>query len=120
MKKIITVLMLMFVVAIAISAVAAEQSVKFNSPTIVSGTKLEPGDYIVKYDIKGNTADVKVIKGTKTVVTTTGKVVESKETIQQPGLVRSINADGSANLKEIQLPSKNKIITLDTDTAVGK
>ena len=120
MKKLATAIMLLFIVTVAVSAFAGDQNVRFNSPTIVNGTKLEPGDYVVKYDIKGNMADVKVLKNNKAVVTTTGKVVESKDNVKVGGVVRSINADGTSSLKAIQVPNKNQIIQLEGDTAVGK
>lgn len=120
MKKLIVALMLVFIVAVSISAMAAEQRVKFNTPTIVNGTKLAPGEYVIRYDVKDKTAEVKIMQGNKVVLTVTGTVA-ANEAAQQAAVLRSINPDGSSNLKEIQTGSKKQVINLEGgDTAVGK
>jgi hypothetical protein len=117
MKIIITAIIVLLVVT---AAVAGDTSVKFNSPTVVGGQKVAPGQYTLHYEIKGKTANVKVMQDQKTVVTTTGTVVENKAKSPADGVVRENNSDGTASLKEIQIANKKEVIQLDTTTAVGK
>ncbi len=116
-----TILTAIIVVLVVTAAFAGQTEVKFTSPTVVNGTKIAPGEYIVKYDIKGNTADIKVIRDQKTVATTTGTVVEMNEKAPYDGIVRENNGDGSASLKEIQIANKKQVIKIDGNaSAVGK
>jgi len=117
MKIIITVIIALLVVS---SAFAGDTSVKFNTPTLVGGQKVAPGQYTLHYDIKGKTADVKILQNQKTVATTTGTVVENKDKSANDGIVRENNTDGTASLKEIQIGNKKEVIKIDTATAVGK
>jgi hypothetical protein len=118
MKTILTAIIVLLVVT---AAFAGDTTVKFSSPTIVNGTKIAAGEYTVHYDIKGKTADVKLIQNQKTVATTTGTVVETKDKAQFDGIVRENKADGTALLKEIQISNKKQIIRFeDAGTAVGK
>jgi hypothetical protein len=117
MKLVITAIIVMLV---ATAAFAGDTSVKFNTPTVVGGQKVAPGDYTLHYDIKGKTADVKVLQNQKTVATTTGTVVENKAKSPADGVVRENNSDGTASLKEIQIGNKKEVIKIDTTTAVGK
>lgn len=120
MKKLVAVIILLFIVAVGITAMAAEQNVKFTSPTVINGTKLAPGEYVIRYNIKGKTAEIQILKANKVVLTTTGKV-DANTAATQAALLRSMNADGTSMLKEIQTGSKNQVITLEgADTAVGK
>jgi hypothetical protein len=117
MKIIITALVVLLVVT---AAFAGDTNVKFNTPTLVGGQKVAPGQYTLHYDIKGKTADVKVMQDQKTVATTTGTIVENKDKSAYDGVVRENNSDGTASLKEIQIGNKKQVIKLDTATAVGK
>jgi hypothetical protein len=117
MKTIITALIVMLVVT---AAFAGETSVTFSTPTIVNGQKIAPGQYTVRYDIKGATADVQIFQAKKTVATTTGTVVENKDKSPYDGIVRENNTDGTASLKEIQIANKKQSIKFETAPAVGK
>jgi len=117
MKSAFTVLFLLLMV---MAAFAGETTVTFNSPTVVNGTKVDPGEYRLQYDIKGNTADVKLIQKNKTVATTTAQVVQNKQKAASTGVVRETNSDGTASLKEIQLGNKKDIIRFENAPAVGK
>src|SRR3954451_3137064 len=117
MKIIITAIVVLLV---ATAAFAGDTSVNFNTPTVVGNQKVAPGQYTLHYDIKGKTANVKVIHNQKTVATTTGTIVENKDKAANDGVVRENNTDGTASLKEIQIANKKEVIKLDTSTAVGK
>jgi hypothetical protein len=117
MKTILTALIVLLVVS---AVFAGDTTVKFNSPTMVNGTKLAAGEYTVRYDIKGNTADVKIMQAQKTIATTTAAVVENKDKSPYDGVVRENKADGTVSLKEIQFANKKQVIRFEGETAVGK
>ncbi len=117
MKTVLTALILMLLVA---AAFAGDTTVKFSSPTMINGTKVPAGEYTLRYDIKGKTADVKLMQGQKTVATTTGTVVENKDKAAYDGVVRESKTDGTSTLKELQFGNKKEAIRFEDATAVGK
>lgn len=120
MKKLSLAVILLFLVATALSAFAAERHITLNSPTIVNGQKLAAGEYVLRYEIKGETADVKLLKNKKEVATLTGHVVETKDVPAYDSLVRATNPDGTATISEIHTANKKQIIKIQAETAVGK
>jgi hypothetical protein len=116
-KTILTVLIVLLVVS---AAFAGDTTVKFNSPTMVNGTQVAAGEYTIRYEIKGNTADVKILQAQKTIATTTAAVVENKDKSPYDGVVRENKADGTVSLKEIQFANKKQVIRFEGETAVGK
>ena len=120
MRKISAIFVLLLLVSLATVAVAADQQVKFNTPTVVNGQKLAPGEYRVQYDINGKTADIKLWKNNKPVADLTGQVVETNVVPTRDGVVRSANPDGTASISEIQMANKKQVIRINTDSAVGK
>lgn len=118
MKKVIAIA---FVCLLAISAFAGEKSVTLVTPTSMSGKAIAPGDYKVSYDIKGSTADVKLIQNGKTVATATGQVVENKDKSRYTAVVNSKNADGSASIVEFQFTNETQVIRMAPEaSASGK
>lgn len=118
MKK---VAVLIFVCLLAICAVAGEKSVTLVSPTNLNGKAITPGDYKVSYEIKGSTADVKLIQNGKTVATGTGQVVERQAKSHYTAVVNSKNADGNNNIVEFQFANEKQVIRMAPETsAAGK
>jgi hypothetical protein len=120
MKKSVALMLALFTI-FALTAFAADQTVHFNTPMNVAGTKLPAGDYTLRYEIKGKSADVTVLQGSKTVATTKAELVDRTDPAPYNSIVRTENSDGTSNLKEIQMANKKQVIRLQTEeTAVGK
>ena len=120
MKKIVAIIFA-FVAIFAVTAFALEQHVHFNTTMNVAGTKLPAGDYTLRYEIKGKTAEITVLQGSKTVATTKAELVDRTDPAPYNSVVRTENSDGTSNLKEIQMANKKQVIRLQTEeTAVGK
>jgi hypothetical protein len=117
MKTVLTAILLTLLVA---AAFAGDTTVKFTTATTINGTKVPAGEYTLRYDIKGKTADVKLMQGQKTVTTTTATVVENKDKAPYDGVVRESKADGTTALKEIQFGNKRESIRFEDAPAVGK
>lgn len=106
---------------LATCAFAADKSITILNKASFNGQTLTPGDYKVNYEIKGSTAQVKMILAGKTVATATGEVVEMKDASPYTGLLYKNNADGSRTVVEIQLEKQKQVIRLNSEgTAVGK
>jgi uncharacterized membrane protein len=121
MKKILIALTLIVTFLFAATAFAADQNVRLSAATTVAGTKLAPGEYTVRYQINGNSADVKIIQGKKELVSTKAEVVELPTAAPYDGVVRVQNSDGTSSIREIQMANKKQAIRLEgSDTAVGK
>lgn len=118
MKKAVV---LVFVCLLAVSAFAGEKSLTFVSPTTLNGKAITPGDYKVAYEIKGSTADVKLIQNGKTVATATGQVVENNDKSRYTAVVNSKNADGTNTVVEFQFANEKQVIKLAPEaSASGK
>jgi hypothetical protein len=121
MKKILIALTVIMTLLMVASAFAADQNVRLSTATTVGGTKLAPGEYTVRYQINGKSADVKVMQGNKEVANMKGEVVETPAAAPYNGVVRVENPDGTSRLKEIQMANKKQVIRLEIgETAVGK
>jgi hypothetical protein len=120
MKNIVLILIIFTLV---LGAAAADKSVSVSAPTTLNGKTITPGEYQLVYDIKGNTADLKLTQSGKTIATATGQVVELKDAAPYNSLVDQTNADGTRNIIEIQFAKQKKAIRLNAEgstSAVGK
>src|SRR5215471_19576096 len=68
------VLALALVVSIGAFAKPKSDNITLYHDATINGVNLPAGDYVVKYDVQGNTAQVTFIKGRKEVATATGQV----------------------------------------------
>lgn len=114
--------LLLLVCLLAVCAFAGETSVTINSKSNVAGTTIAPGQYKVSYVIKGSTAEVKLTQAGKTVLTTTGNVVENKDASPYNAVVSQTNADGTNSVVEFQFAKQKQVIRIGADTtgAAGK
>ena len=118
MKKIILVVL---VCLLALSVFAADKDLTIYSKATFAGQSIAPGDYKVAVDVKGNTAEVKLMKNNKTVATATGEVVQLTDVPKDTTLMYQANADGSRTVKEIQFINQKQAIRFNTDaSAAGK
>ncbi|MGZ4816606.1 MAG: hypothetical protein ACXVZV_14420 [Terriglobales bacterium] len=119
MKKIIVLVLVCLVAATAFAA--NNKSIIINTKTSLNGQTVAPGNYKLVYDIKGNTADVKLTQAGKTVATATGQVVEVKDPTPYDSVVNQTNPDGTQSVVEIQFANKKTVIRLNGEgSAAGK
>ncbi|HWR15858.1 MAG TPA: hypothetical protein VN577_13610 [Terriglobales bacterium] len=120
MTKFVKCVLLLTVLAVAVGAFAAEKSITFSSPTNLNGQKIEPGDYKLKYDINGTTANVEILKNKKTVASATGQVIDATQKADRNRVVNSKNGDGTYSLVELQFAKDKTAIRFSPETASGK
>jgi hypothetical protein len=104
---------------IAVSAVAGDKSLTLSSATSLNGQKIAPGEYKVKYNVSGSTADVQILKDKKQVATASGQVVENGLVANRDRVVLRNNGDGSTKLIEIQFANQKTAIRFDGETNAG-
>lgn len=102
---------------LAVNAFAAEKALTVFTDTTLNGQRVAAGDYTLNYKIDGSTAEVKLLKGHKAVVETTGQVVERDKKAANTGVLRDQNADGSSSIVEIQLANQKSVIRFAPETA---
>jgi len=112
---------ILLVCLLAVCAFAADKSISIQNKTSFNGQMLTPGEYKLNYEIKGTTAELKLIQSGKTIATATGQVVEMKDPVRYTGVVSQTNPDGSRTVIEIQFANQKNVIRLNPDgSAAGK
>jgi hypothetical protein len=119
MKKILSSAALAIVLLLAVGAFAAEKTVTFSVPTSVNGQTLAPGDYQVKYQVNGSTADLHFLQNKKEVATVSGEVVERATAAHDDSIVTKSNGDGTSKLLELQFANKKSSIKLASESSSG-
>jgi len=118
--KTLKALVLITVVLTTGFALAANMQINLNSPNQLNGTAINAGTYKLNYTTSGNTAQVNVIKGKKTIASATGEVVELSAAPVNDSVVSKLNPDGSRSMYEIQFAGKKQAIRFNNEPAVGK
>ncbi len=100
--------------AVAASADSKEKrEVTFSDHVMVSGTQLEPGKYLVRWNASGPAADIKFMQEGREVASATGNVIEQKN--RQTSVTTSVGENGSRVLAEIDFSD----VTLDLSSATS-
>lgn len=118
--KTLKALVLIAVVLTAAFALAANMQMQITSPNQLNGTTINPGSYKFAYTTTGNTAQVNVMQGKKTVASATGEVVEVQNPPAHDSIVSKMNPDGTRTMYEIQFAGKKQAIRFNSEPAVGK
>jgi len=86
----------------------------------LSGKTIPAGEYVVKYEVDGTSAQVKFLKGSKEIASANGQV---KNLTRKPGSTQVVvNTEGNArSISEIQFGGKETAISFDSaGMAAGK
>ena len=111
--------MLVFAVTISISAFAG--STKTDTVTLynavqLNGTTIPPGEYTVKCETNGTTAQVKFMKNGKEVVSARGQTKELSKKAQSAQLVL-VDGNGAPSIEEVDLGGSKTGVTFDSSMA---
>jgi len=117
MKLVRSIVLAACALTLTLSAYATEKSITLTHDCILNGQKVAAGDYRVDYEINGSTADVKFVRGRKTVATATGEVVALDHVPADNGIVRTNNPDGSSSIVELQFEKTKSAIRFAQDPA---
>jgi hypothetical protein len=118
--KTLKALVLIAVVFTTAFALAANMQINLASANQLNGTTINPGAYKFNYTTTGNTAQVNVIQGKKTIASATGEVVEIENPPAHDSIISKKNPDGTRSMYEIQFAGKKQAIRFNSDAPVGK
>jgi hypothetical protein len=114
--------LLVLALSLSISAFAKSKSenISLFQDVTVNGTTVPAGDYVIKYDVNGNDAQVKFTQHGKEIASTTGQVKTlSKKPVQNQVLLNT-NGD-TRTISEIDFGGKDTAITFESaGAAAGK
>jgi hypothetical protein len=100
-------------VLLASSAFASSKAnLNLNSPTIVNGTKLKPGEYKLQWDGTGPDVQVSIMQGKNVIAKTAGKVVDLSAPAQNTAAVIRRNDDGTNSLTGARFEGKKFALEL--------
>lgn len=118
-SKKIVVLVMVFALALTVSAFAGEKAsgkatVKLSSAAQINGTELAPGTYKLTYWESGDGLEVKLVpEGKKEGVTAKAKSVDLKQKNETGAVVTRANGGGKPTVTEIRLAGKAKALVLE-------
>lgn len=101
----------------SLSALAGTKStnITLSQDVVVNGTTLPAGDYVVKYDVNGSSAQVKFTKAGKEVASANGQV---KTLTKKPFTNQvQLNGSGTPTISEIDFGGKDMAITFEGGAA---
>lgn len=99
---------------LASSAFAATKAdLTLQNPTVVNGTKLNAGDYKLKWDGTGPNVEVTILQGKKVVAKVPAKLVDLSATPENNSAVIKLNDDGSRSLAGARFAGRKTGIDLE-------
>jgi hypothetical protein len=86
------------------------ESITLYQDASINGTTLPAGDYVVKYDVEGNNAQVKFMKGSKEVASANGQL---KTLTKKPDASQVVvdNTGNSRSISELDFGGKDTAIS---------
>lgn len=89
-------------------------------PVQVGSTQLKPGDYKVQWDGSGESVNVKILQGKKTVATTSAKLVNHEQAAPYNSVVLKNASKGKA-IDEIDFSKRKEALVLsDAQMSTGQ
>lgn len=98
---------------LASSAFAATKaSLQLHNPTMVNGTKLQPGDYKLEWEGTGPSVEVSIMQGKNVVAKTQARVVDLPTKALNSAAVTKSNDDGTKSLEGVRFEGKKFALDL--------
>jgi hypothetical protein len=86
----------------ALAGTKQSASIDLGQAVVISGTHLQPGQYVVRWDGSGSDVKVKFLKGNKELVSVPAKLI-SQNNAMSPAVRIGSAEDGSQTINEIDL-----------------
>ena len=118
MKKFFSFAVLGAAMLFATVAFAGDKNVTFTAPTTINGQKLAAGEYKLRYEVSGTTAEVRFLKDKKEVASTSAQMVEVAAP-RSDSVVTRDNGDGSSKLVELQFANQRSAIRFGSESSSG-
>ncbi len=109
-----TLVVLALSLSIGAFAASKSQTITLFHDAQVNGKTLHAGEYDVKCDTSGSTAQVKFLKNGKEVASATGQVKQLSNAPEHNQLVTTDGNGGAASISEIDFAHSNSGVTFDS------
>lgn len=110
--------LLLLATTLSLSAFAKPRSenVTLYHDATLNGTTIPAGEYVVKYEVDGSTANVKFVKGNKEVASASGQVKTLNRKVDANQVVLN-NGGAVPSISEIDFGGKTSAISFDSMSA---
>jgi hypothetical protein len=112
-------LALTLTLSIGAFAASKSQSITLYNDAQVNGKTLPAGDYTVKCDTTGSTAQVRFIRNGKEVASASGQVKQLKNAPENNQVVTMGGGSGPATISEIDFSNTKSAVTFESSTAMS-
>ncbi len=99
-------LLAVLILACGTAFAASKGSLELQHPTSVAGTKLNTGNYTVRWDGNGDQVELKIYQGKNVVASVPAHVVKMERAPANNSALVNANGDGSYSLSEIRFGGK--------------
>ncbi len=86
----------------AVAGTKQSATISLSEAVVISGTHLQPGEYVVRWNGTGSEAQVQFLQGKKELVTVPAKVI-SQSNPMSPAITMRPTGDGAKTISEIDL-----------------
>ncbi len=115
----VTVVLFALTMSIGAFAASKSESVTLYNAAQLNGTTLPAGDYTVKCDTTGSTAQVKFIRNGKEVASATGQVKQLGSAAPESNQIITQGGNGTASISEIDFSRSKTGVTFDSGTSMS-
>lgn len=119
MKSVTSICKSILVTAVFLLALSAwaenKGSLQLQHPTNVAGKTLATGDYVVRWEGKGDQVELKIYKGKNVVASIPARVIQLSSPADYNSAVVSTGGDGSASLSEIRFSGKKMALQVGAE-----
>ncbi len=119
MRKVFSFAVLAAAMSMTVSTFAADKTITLSAPTNVNGQNLAAGEYKVKYQVNGTSAEVHFLKDKKEVATAAAHITEVTSAPRSDSVVTSANGDGTSKLVELQFANQKSVINFGSESSSG-
>jgi len=117
-SKICKGLLLGLALLLATSVFASNKGdLQISDPVTVNGTKINPGEYTVKWDGNGPNVELNILRGKNVVATVPARMVDLDSTPSRNSAVTIVGSDGSKTLNEIRFSGKKYALAVGAESA---
>lgn len=119
-KRISQCILLASTVLLAAGAFAANTnkgSLELQRSAQVAGKELAPGNYKVQWEGSGDQVQLSIMQGSKSVLTTSARVVRMQAAASNDNALINVNPDGSRSVAEIRFRGKKFALELNGEGA---
>jgi hypothetical protein len=98
---------------VALAADKNEGRISLSAPTQLGSQQIKPGDYKVEWDGSGPSVQVRILRGSKVVATSTASLTEQKTPVPSDQVVLETQDNGTRTLRQIDFAKRRVSLVFD-------